>query len=165
MCQFIQSLGNVNKEIAEKVTPPEILDRFEKLIPYAQLSKEVRAQIARKRLMNYKKYMAEKGYVLRFPESKSKEEWQKNFPRTDYTDVDEISVMIAEKESRGARFIDAFISERIKSNVDSLISERLKKKLENDGVIKIMLEDRALAETEKDMPLVKVEYIPKNKHD
>lgn len=147
---------------------PEFLERFKLFVPYLPLPKKVIAQIARKKLLEFKNEMATNGYYIQLPGPLKKETWQKLMPNSKHTDIDSISVMIAEDivnseaATAGARTIDRFIETSVKTKVANYIAERMEHNQSVDGAFRVSTNGEAMFESlDGGRPDVKVEYIEK----
>lgn len=119
---------------------PEILQRFQAIIPYLPLSKRVFATIARIKLLSIQKKWAVPGAIyslgntslkLALPKTEDGDWWEEHVHNQNYAGIDPISAMIAEdminakSDQEGARAIDEVIKTRLISKITEIISERI----------------------------------------
>src|SRR5699024_9173736 len=119
----------------------EFIERFQLLIPYLPLPRKIIAKIARVKLEQFRSEMKEIGYIIQLHKVKSLEEWREY--DVHYEDVDSVSAMIAEDiinreaSSSGARAINRFIDNSVKTKVANEIAYREKNDLTMDGAVRI----------------------------
>lgn len=119
---------------------PEILQRFQAIIPYLPLSKRIFAMIARMKLLSIQKKWAVSGSIyslgntslkLVLPKVQDGNWWYARVGNYNYADLDPISAMIAEdminakSDQEGARAVDEIIKTRLISKITEIISERI----------------------------------------
>ncbi len=151
---------------------PEFLERFSLLIPYLPLSRKAISMIARKQLEKFQKDMLDGRYpiTIALPERKDHSYWvrQMSSENTVFSDIDELSVMIAqdiigsEASTSGARSVSRFINSRVKTKVLRLLSKRLYSKLPVDGQFRIGIKNASFQTNSGKRPDVLVEYIALN---
>lgn len=143
---------------------PEFLERFQLFVPYFPLPRQIIAEIARKKLEQFRDEMKSIGYIIQLPKVNPKEFWKEK--EVNYENVDSVSVMIAEDiinrkgSTTGARAINRFIDNSVKIKVANAIAERESMGLSLDGVFKIKTNGNASFESQsRERPDVTVEFI------
>lgn len=130
---------------------PEFLERFQLFIPYLPLPRKVIAKIARGKLETFRSEMKKIGYIIQLPKPKPLGEWRKL--EVNYEDVDSVSAMIAEDlvsrkaSTAGARTINRFIDNSVKTKVANEIAYRETNDLSMDGALRVMTNGKASFET------------------
>ncbi|MBD5430502.1 AAA family ATPase [Lactobacillus sp.] len=127
---------------------PEILQRFQAIIPYLPLPPAVMAMIARIKVEALQKGWSIPGSIyslgnmsirLILPQPESGDWWYKHLGNKVFYDIDPVSVMIAddmisrEGDKEGARAIDEIINTRLVSKVSEIISDRIEEGLPVDS--------------------------------
>ncbi|MTE03608.1 AAA family ATPase [Lactobacillus johnsonii] len=129
---------------------PEILQRFQDIIPYFPLPKTIMAMIARIKIQNLKKQWAVPGTIyslgdvrinLLVPAVLNADQWQDLTENKKYAGLDPLSVMIAEDminakaDQEGARAIDKVLSTKLISKITQQISDRIEAGLSVDASV------------------------------
>ncbi|HIB1917719.1 TPA: AAA family ATPase [Enterococcus faecium] len=145
---------------------PEFLERFQLFIPYFPLPRQIIAEIARKKLEQFRDEMRSIGYVIQLPSIENAAYWEKYGVRL--KDVDSISVMIAEDlinrkgSTTGARAINRFIDNSIKTKVANAIADRVARNLSMEGAFQIKTNGNASFESQdRNRPDVSVVFVGK----
>lgn len=145
---------------------PEFIERFQLFIPYLPLARKTIAKIARGKLMKFREEMRSDGYIIQLPKAQSLDYWQAR--EVNYEDVDSVSAMIAEDiinrdaSTTGARAINRFIENSVKTAVANAIAFRKENHLSMDGAFRIQTNGNASFENmELERPDVKVTFIPR----
>lgn len=145
---------------------PEFLERFQLFIPYLPLAKQVIAQITRVKLEKFRDEMISIGYPVSLGAKLSAEEFLQMGTR--HRDVDLVSAMVADDiintqaSTTGARAINRFINNSVKTKVANLIAFRENRGLSMDGVIRIKTNGNASFEsTGLGQPDVEVDFMPR----
>ncbi|MDT0111626.1 AAA family ATPase [Listeria booriae] len=143
---------------------PEFIERFQLFIPYLPLARKTYSKIARHRLETFRSEMRDIGYIIQLPKVENQEYWKSR--EVNYEDVDGISAMIAEDiinrdaATTGARAINRFIENSVKTKVANAIAEREENHLSTDGAFRISTNGNASFEsTDRERPDVKVVFI------
>lgn len=143
---------------------PEFVERFQLFIPYLPLPRKIIAKIARSKLEQFRAEMREIGYIIQLPKPKTLNEWQNL--EVNYEDVDSVSAMIAEDiinreaSTTGARAINRFIDNSVKTKVANEIAYRETNHLNMDGAFRIMTNGNASFEKVGiDVPDVLVQFV------
>lgn len=145
---------------------PEFIERFPLFIPYLPLARKVISEIARGRLIKFRDEMLEDGYIVQLPKPQNKAYWKER--DVNYEDVDSVSVMIAEDiinreaSTTGARAINRFIENSVKTAVANVIAYRVDNHLSVDGAFRLQTNGKASFENAGlERPDVKVTFIPR----
>lgn len=161
--QVRKALQNGDKGLDNGVKP-EFVERFQLFIPYLPLPRKIIAKIARGKLEQFRSEMREIGYIIQLPKPKPLNEWQKL--EVNYDDVDSVSAMIAEDiinreaSTTGARAINRFIDNSVKTKVANAIADRKTNNLTMDGAFRIMTNGNASFEKVGiDVPDVEVRFV------
>lgn len=145
---------------------PEFIERFQLFVPYLPLARKTIAKIARGKLMKFREEMKQDGYIIQLPVAQPLEYWKEL--DVNYEDVDSISAMIAEDiinreaSTTGARAINRFIENSVKTAVANAIADRKDNHLSMDGAFRIQTNGNASFEQAGlERPDVKVTFIPR----
>lgn len=162
--QVRKSLRNGDKGLGNGVKP-EFLERFQLFIPYLPLPRKIIAKIAMAKLLEFRSEMRELGYTIQLPKPLSAEEW-KTKHQVNYEDVDTVSAMIAEDlinrqaSTTGARAINRFLDNSVKTKVANAIAYRVDHNLSMDGAFRITTNGNASFESvDREVPDVAVTFI------
>ncbi|NRE14042.1 ATP-dependent Clp protease ATP-binding subunit [Enterococcus faecalis] len=143
---------------------PEFIERFQLFVPYLPLARKVIAKIARTKLMKFRDEMKHEGYLIQLPKAESLEYWQER--HVNYEGVDSVSVMIAEDiinreaSTTGARAINRFIENSVKTAVANAIAYRKNNHLSLDGAFRIQTNGKAsFEEVGLERPDIEVTFI------
>lgn len=119
---------------------PEILQRFQNIIPYLPLPKAIMAMIARLKILKLKKQWSIPGSIyslggvgidIQIPKKRDAQWWHDRTGNTDYAECDPLSVMIAndmisaKANQEGARAIEEIINTRLVAKVTQVIADRI----------------------------------------
>ncbi|QIA88517.1 ATP-dependent Clp protease ATP-binding subunit (plasmid) [Lactobacillus johnsonii] len=119
---------------------PEILQRFQAIIPYLPLPKAIFALIARIKLLALKEKWSRPGAIyslgdtsirILLPKVQDAKWWEERVHNNDYAGIDPISATIAEDminakaDQEGARAVEEIVNTRIVSKITNIISERI----------------------------------------
>ncbi|HFD1725278.1 TPA: AAA family ATPase [Enterococcus faecium] len=161
--QVRKSLQNGDEGLNNGVKP-EFIERFQLFIPYLPLARKVIAKIARSKLEVFQMEMRELGYAIQLGKKLSNQDFLDM--NVNYEDVDRLSAMIAEDiinreaSSTGARAINRFINNSVKTKVANLIADRENNFLTMDGAIRLTTNGKASFENEGlERPDVAVEFV------
>jgi ATPases with chaperone activity, ATP-binding subunit len=145
---------------------PEFIERFQLFIPYLPLARKTNALIARGKLLKFRDEMRQDGYIVQLPKPKDLDYWKQFEIR--YEDVDSVSVMIAEDivnreaSTTGARAINRFIDNSVKTAVANAIAFRKDNHLSLDGAFRIQTNGNASFENAGlERPDVEVVFVPR----
>lgn len=143
---FFDKKADINRALIEgdigahNGIKPEILQRFQAIIPFMPLLKPIFGQIARKKIKNMKEIWAKPGaiYALKnqsikimTPAPQNADWWMDHLGNNSFAGLDPLSVMIvddminAQSEEEGARAVDGIINSRLKAKITQLISDRI----------------------------------------
>lgn len=144
--KFFDRKSDINRALiegdigADNGIKPEILQRFQAIIPYMPLSKSIFGLITHLKIQKLKAEwnkpgsiyaLGNKGIRIMIPRAKDKEWWMQQTGNAQYAGLDPLSAMIvddminAKSDEEGARAIENILNTRLKSKVTELISERL----------------------------------------
>lgn len=161
--QVRKALQNGDNRQANGIKP-EFLERFQLFIPYLPLPRKIIAKIARGKLEQFRSEMKEIGYIIQLPKKKSLKAWREL--DVNYEDVDQVSAMIAEDiinreaSTSGARAINRFIDNSVKTKVANEIAYRETNNLTMDGAVRINTNGNASFEKSGiDVPDVEVVFV------
>ena len=136
---LIQALVN-GDEGQNNGIKPEILQRFQDIIPYLPLPPSIMAMIARIKIMALKKAWSIPGNIyslgdigirLILPQPYDGKWWYEHTKNHVFANIDPLSVMIADDmisrqaDQQGARAIDEIINTRLVAKVSQIISDRV----------------------------------------
>lgn len=129
---------------------PEILQRFQAIIPYFGLPESIFAKIARMKILKLKDKWSQPGSIyslgdktikIMTPTVKSGDYWQKKYGNEKFADLDPVSVMVAsdlinkQSDQEGARAVDEIINSRLVSKISEQISNRIDAGLSVDASV------------------------------
>lgn len=151
---------------------PEFLERFSLFVPYMPLGKKSLAMIAHRHIESFAAAMSSSGQYsiqVQLPENWSHEHWAQvmETPNTEYGDDDPISVMIAEDimsvdaKTNGARGLNHYIDQNVKTAVIDKLDERIKAKQPINGVFRLIPFNASFETNNRERAQVKCEYIPR----
>lgn len=119
---------------------PEILQRFQAIIPYLPLPKAIFAEITRIKIQALKRKWSIPGTIyalggarinIKIPQPRDAEWWFKRTGNTDFVGMDPLSVMIssdmvnAKADQEGARAVDEIINTRLIAKITQQIADRI----------------------------------------